>query len=201
MDAKMDPTDEQRPILASQVLERVGRDPARCYQCGKCTAGCPMSAEMPIKVGQIMRLVQLDRRERIFRDSSIWLCLTCETCSARCPMDCEPATVLDALREMVVQRDPALLPVRIRAMHQAFLAQIRKNGRVFEMGLVMGYKVRSGALMDDMTTAPGLYARGKLALTPRKLRGIADVQRIFNACGAQVGSGVADSLRYLGSRR
>ncbi len=55
------------------------------------------------------------------------------------------------------------MPRTISAFHKAFLDQIRTNGRLHEVGLVMEYKLRSGDLMKDVTNAPALFTRGKLS--------------------------------------
>src|SRR5665647_675274 len=80
--------------LAADILEATGINAATCYQCGKCSAGCPMASESDLRPHNVMRLVMQDRREAALADESIWLCLTCETCSARCPNACDPG--LDA---------------------------------------------------------------------------------------------------------
>jgi hypothetical protein len=54
------------------------------------------------------------------------------------------------------------------------------------MGLVMGFKLRSRALMGDVENAPGMFARGKLALMPDRIQGVAEVRRIFDKCGARI---------------
>lgn len=174
------------PGLRGEVLAASAQDVAKCYQCAKCSAGCPMAEELPLRPHQMMRLVQLDERERLFASDAMWLCLTCETCTTRCPNGCDPARVIDALRELVLTHDPDHAPRPIRAFHHAFLKQIRKHGRVFEFGLVASYKLRSGALFADVGAAPGMFARGKLALTPRTIKGVADVRRIFDACAPHV---------------
>jgi heterodisulfide reductase subunit C2 len=173
--------DEHGPPLTREIRSRTGIEPARCYQCGKCTAGCPMADEMPTRIQQIMRKIQ-QGREGLLEDPSIWLCLSCEQCSGRCPQEVEPARMVDALRELAMERAPGTAPRRIGAFHTAFLEQIKLNGRLYEFGLVMGYKLRSGALLDDVEAAPAMMARGKLALVPTRIDGLDDVRRIFRAC-------------------
>jgi len=174
------------PVSQQSLLDEIRRmtrlDPATCYQCGKCSAGCPMASEMEIKPHGIIRLLQLDVREKLLSSESIWICLTCETCTTRCPNSFDPAAIMDALREIVLKENPDLVPRRIRAFHSAFLNQIWPHGRVFEFGLVASYKLRSGALLADVESVPGMMARGKLALTPKRIKGLRELRRIFDKC-------------------
>ncbi len=170
--------------LHAELRDKTGKNPAACYQCGKCSAGCPMAVETELRPHDVMRLIGLDRRETLLSSESIWLCLTCETCTARCPNGCDPARMIDGLREMSIARAPR----SIGAFHRSFLDQVRLNGRMFELGLVIQYKLRSGKLLNDALSTPGLMSRGKLKLVPSPIRGVADVRRIFAACEAEGGS-------------
>jgi heterodisulfide reductase subunit C len=185
---------EKTRSLASRIRAATGINAAKCYQCAKCSAGCPMAEEMPRRTHELLRLLQLDRAAELLRDESLWLCLTCETCTARCPNGVDPARVIDALREealrLAAQDDDARPPRPVRAFHAAFLKQIRAHGRVFERGRVTGFKLRGGPLFADVTAAPAMMVRGKLPLAPRNIRGRADVRRIFAAC-ADEGKGGA----------
>jgi heterodisulfide reductase subunit C2 len=141
-----------------------------------------MAPEMELKTHEIIRLLQLDLREKLLANESLWLCLTCETCSTRCPNEFDPAAVIDALREIALKENAGGIPRKILAFHSAFLDQIKTHGRVFEFGLVASYKLRSGDLFADVATVPGMLSRGKLALTPRRIERIGEVRRIFDKC-------------------
>jgi len=169
--------------LADEVRAATGVNVAACYQCGKCSAGCPMAAETALRPHLVLHRVLSWPRERVLRDESIWYCLTCETCSARCPNACDPAAVIDALREISLEEGLADMPRRVAAFHRAFLSQVRLNGRLYEAGLVMEYKLRSGDLVSDVANAPAMLARGKLPLRPARIAGVDEVRRIFDRCG------------------
>ena len=144
-----------------------------------------MGSEMTLRPHDIMRLTIANDRRTLFGDDSLWLCLTCETCSARCPCDVDPARVIDALRELSAAEGAEHAPRSIRAFHEAFLEQIRSTGRLSEVGLIMQYKLRSGALLQDVATAPSMLRRGKLPLRAQRIEGVDDVRRIMDACAEE----------------
>jgi heterodisulfide reductase subunit C len=94
----------------------------------------------------------------------------------------DTARVIDALRELALRDDAAAAAPHLRAFHRSFLDQVRTYGRVFELGMLLSYKLRTGALFDDMGLGPPMLARGKLKLLPTRIRGAAEVARIFAAC-------------------
>lgn len=170
--------------LAARVQRMTGLNPMRCYQCGKCSAGCPMAAETTTRPHDVMRLVARDRLDRLADADGVWLCLTCETCTSRCPNGCDPARTMDALREILANGHDGRAPKAIRVFHKAFLDQVRAHGRLFEMGLIMAFKTRGGPMFADVTTTPGVLARGKLGLAPHRVKGLEEVRRIFEACSS-----------------
>jgi len=181
MNMKREKTGTTKETLAEEIRKRTGLEVSKCYQCGKCSAGCPMTAEMRLRTHQMIRLAQLNLPDALFSDESIWYCLTCETCTQRCPNGFDPARMIDGLREISLHHD-GNPPRRIEAFHRAFLNQIRHFGRVFEFGLVAEYKLRSGAFLDDIASAPGMVLKGKLAFTPHRIKNPEQVRRIFDRC-------------------
>lgn len=172
----------QHPALADEVRRRTGRNPAKCYQCGKCSAGCPMAVETELRPHDVLRLVGLNRREKVLASESLWLCVGCETCTARCPNDCDPAGVIDTLKAMALEDSTEGLPKPMMAFHHSFLDQIKAHGRISELGMMVSYKMRSGALFADATAGPGMVQRGKLHLMPPRIAGVEEVRAIFKAC-------------------
>ena len=70
-----------------------------CYQCGTCTAVCPIStAENPFPRKEMV-WVQWGLKDRALGNASIWLCHQCGTCNTYCPRDAKPSNVMAALRD------------------------------------------------------------------------------------------------------
>ena len=189
--------DSPNTSLPQEIRRRTGINVATCYQCGKCSAGCPMAAECDLRPHNVMRLAMTGRRSDLMADESIWLCLTCETCSARCPNGCDPARVIDAVREIAAESGVSPQQRNIRAFHKSFLEQVRLSGRLFEAGFMVTYKMRSGTLFQDALAAPGMVTRGKLHALPSRVKDTENVRRIFRLCepdaGAQAGGASSGS--------
>ncbi len=171
-------------------VERRGRFRlSDCYQCGKCSAGCPMADYMDHLPHQIVRMCQLGEdslREKVLRSRTIWLCVSCETCSTRCPKDFDIAHLMDVLREMSLKEgmqhpDSA----NIIAFHRTFKNSIEKTGRLNEFSLAVGYKLRSFDLFSDVMKFPKMLTAGKLRFIPHKIKGMDSIKRIFERCEAR----------------
>lgn len=154
--------------LVEQVERRSGTPVGACYQCHKCSTGCPIAPEMDYLSSQVMRLVQLGEEEEVLASRAIWLCASCEACTTRCPMGIDVAGVMDALRIMAVQRKAAPPDARGEKFNRSFLGSVRRHGRVFELGMMTAYKLRSGDLMADVDKVPKMLAKGKLSFLPNR---------------------------------
>ncbi len=169
--------------LSKKVRQQTDVNVIECYQCGKCTAGCPVADKMDLRPSVIMRMLQSgDEKEmdEILRSLSIWLCLTCETCYSRCPMELDIPKVMDYLRQRSLAEGKVHREAHdIVAFHKSFLNSIESNGRLHEMGLVVDYKLHTGNLLQDITTAPGMFSRGKLHILPERIKDRTGLSRLF----------------------
>jgi len=168
--------------LAEHVRQATGVIVAECYQCGKCTAGCPMARFMDLSPNQVMRLVQTGDAA-VLSCAAIWACAGCLTCTQRCPRKLDPAAVMDALRELAHREGKvSRRQKKILAFHEAFLKTVEKYGRMNEVPLTQRYKLASLDLFSDLSLDPAMFARGKLSLKAHRVAAKDDIARIFLAC-------------------
>ena len=162
-----------------EVERRSGTSVSACFQCHKCSTGCPTGEEMELLTSQVMRLLLLGAEQELLESESIWLCASCEACTSRCPMDIDIAAVMDTLRMMAVERGVAIPNRRSLAFGQAFLNSVSRYGRVWELGTVVNYKLRTHDLFSDIDKAISMVRRGRLSLIPGKSGNSAEVQEVF----------------------
>ena len=85
-------------------IERIsGQKLLACYQCGKCSAGCPMAAHMDVLPNQMIRMAQLGMQKQLLETKSICMCVSCLTCNSRCPKGIKIAEVFEALRRTALR--------------------------------------------------------------------------------------------------
>ena len=90
--------------FVAKVQEISGQNLLACYQCGKCSAGCPAVSQMDILPNQIIRYAQLGFIDELLRTKSIWICASCLTCNARCPKGINIAEVIEAIRQILLRK-------------------------------------------------------------------------------------------------
>ena len=96
-------SDRASRTFVDQVERLSGQRLLACYQCGNCSASCPMSARMEILPNQIVRFAQLGLSAPLFGSRAIWSCVSCMTCNSRCPKGVRIAEVIEAVREIVLR--------------------------------------------------------------------------------------------------
>jgi len=160
-------------------LQAAGVEATACYQCGRCSAGCPLAEFFDLKPMQVVRLCCYGQEARALDSHTIWLCASCETCTTRCPNGIDIARLMDVLRGRALRERGLAREAGIKAFHKSFLNSIRRHGRVFEVGMIAGYKLRSGDLFGDTGLGLQMLKRGKLSLLPTRIKGTRAVRGMF----------------------
>lgn len=170
--------------LSGRIYNFTGVSVSRCYQCGKCSAGCPLAVEMDYPPSLMLRMLQMDMPHldnKAISSKTTWLCLTCETCYARCPQEVDIPKMMDYIRSESVAKNKINPEVKdIYTFHAEFLKSVKNTGRLFEVGLVAGYKMKSGHLLKDVLIAPKMFLSGKLSLFAHRIKDKASFSKIFS---------------------
>jgi len=165
--------------LLREVERRSGTQVSACFQCHKCSTGCPVAPEMDYLSSQIMRLIHYGEETDVLESKAIWICSSCETCTTRCPMGIDIAGTMDTLRIMAVERKASVADTRTKRFNKEFLRSVRWHSRVFEFGMMALYKLTSLDLFSDIDKIPKMLAKRKLALRPHFSRSSKEVRPIF----------------------
>jgi len=129
-------------------------------------------------------MVQLGLKERVLDSTTYWLCASCETCATRCPNDIEIVQIMDTLRHIAL-REGRTQQTGLPLFHRTFLSGIKSNGKLHELTLILRYMLISrdifkvNELPDNIKMGLNMFTRGKLAILPDKIKGMANIKRIF----------------------
>lgn len=156
-----------------------------CYQCGKCTAGCPTAYAMDLTPRQAMRAIQWGLKEELLQSSTFWVCLSCQTCSVRCPREIDIARVMEALRHLALAEERPAKEKGVTLFHRLFLSSVRSRGRIWELGLGGAFNLLSRRFFANMKQLPAMLRRGKLPLWPSGTRGAKELRAIFDRVEAE----------------
>ncbi len=92
--------------LRHKVLAKIGEHkPRDCFQCIRCTSGCPSMKMMELKPHEVVNMVRLGFVDEVVESGIIWTCAQCLKCKERCPQDVAPVDLLLALRNLAVEKE------------------------------------------------------------------------------------------------
>ena len=184
-----------REVIANEA----GVDFQDCYQCGKCTAGCPMAHGMDLMPREVIRLLQLGLVDEALRSKTPWICAQCAVCSARCPQGVDIASIMRAVRH--ASKDAGYKPVREADLFDdLFIDGIRAHGRSNEQYLAAKYNLASGRLLQDMGNAPKMMERGMVGMDMQNVHNREAVKAIVDRALEQGSSFSPELFQEMGAR-
>ena len=139
--------------LAEKIAAEAEVKLCDCYQCGKCTAGCPMAEGMDLMPRQLVECLKMGMMEVILKSKSIWLCASCHTCVDRCPHDINIPGLMEGSRMEAKRRGICAVP-EVDKFTDIFMDNVKMFGRNQEVVLEGRYNVSTGHLMQDMLNVP-----------------------------------------------
>lgn len=158
------------PDLARRVQEELGQNVYLCYQCIKCSGGCPLGEFFDWQPNQIMRALQLGQEDIALHAKTPWLCASCQICTTRCPQGLDITSIMAFLTREALARDITAQVPEVDICNQAFLREVRLWGRSYELGLMAEVKLRTRKFTDDLDLGIKILQKHKLPLLPRWAR-------------------------------
>ncbi len=83
-----------------------GQNIRRCFACGTCAAGCPVTdVQGEFNCRRIIRQILLGMRDEVLSSPMIWRCLVCYRCYVRCPQKVNFPDIMRVLRYIAVKEN------------------------------------------------------------------------------------------------
>ncbi len=152
-----------------------------CFQCGKCTSGCPTSFIMDASPRKLAIMSLLGLKDRVLSSHALWVCVSCRTCTSRCPRGVKIDELMDYLKHLAIIEGYTPLEKGALLFYDNFTKNILKYGRVFEPEIMLKIRVKTGfkGLKDDVILSVNLLRKGRIRITPEKIRRIDEIRILF----------------------
>jgi ferredoxin len=89
-------------------LRKYGRagtlDVNSCFQCGNCTAVCPLAQDSAGFPRRMIRMAQVGMERELLASEDLWRCYACGECARTCPREADPAEFMAAARSYAIAR-------------------------------------------------------------------------------------------------
>ncbi|SHI72507.1 4Fe-4S dicluster domain-containing protein [Parasporobacterium paucivorans] len=164
--------------LIKQITRETGVVLHDCYQCGKCSAGCPMAHAMDLMPREVVHYMQLGMMDEVLKSKTIWLCATCHTCVDRCPNDIDIPSLMEKSRQEAKRR--GLVAVKeVDRFNDIFMENVKLFGKSQEVILEGLYNVSTGHFIQDMENVPHMLSHKLIGIKPVMIRDRGAVQKII----------------------
>ena len=175
--------DEATKSGIEAIREDSNVDVKDCYQCGKCSAGCPMATVADMTPREIIRNLQLGLLDPVLESSMPWYCVECGVCLVRCPQQVDLPALNEAICRLAMRKKKVAVREGERFMN-IFLDNVQRKGVSDEAMLAGRFNLETGHFMQDVLSAPKMMQRGLLSLTEKghEPEGSDEVKRIVKRC-------------------
>lgn len=172
-----------------EIAAEAGVNLKDCYQCGKCTAGCPLADGMDLMPREVIRYLQLGALDVVLNAKTPWICAQCVVCSSRCPQNVDICSTMRAVRLASKRAGKRPVP-EADIFDDTFIANVKAHGVSNEQYLAAAYNMKSGHFMQDMGNAMRMLNRGMVGVAMHNIEGRAEVAALIDRALA------ADAARH-----
>lgn len=173
------------PAFRKQVEQYSRQKVSACFQCEKCTNGCPVSFAMDIVPHKIIRSVHLGLKEQVLNSDTIWVCASCEACTTRCPNGIDIAHIMDSLRQISQNEGYKASKKTVPILDKVFIGSIKRWARVHEIEMAALYTLKAegltGLINQGKTQGIDMMRKGKMKIRPYRLTPHKEVNQIFKS--------------------
>ncbi len=98
-------------VVNTSLLQKIKKhgagsslDVSACFQCGNCTAVCPLAEDSGGFPRRMIRMAQVDMEQELLASEELWRCYACGECTQTCPRQADPAAFMAAARSYAISR-------------------------------------------------------------------------------------------------
>lgn len=155
-----------------------------CIQCGLCSATCPLSNYMDHTPREIINLTRGGFKNEVLSSNTPWLCASCYSCLVDCPQKIEISEIMYILKRLSVEEGyTSRIDSPTPSLLNAFVSEVRRNGRVSEPHFLLGFKLRRHdfALEKLMLIGLSLLRVGRLNFEIESIESTEDIKKILDS--------------------
>ena len=132
-------------------LKRFGAfDIDACFECGSCTAVCPLSNGKTAFPRKMITYAHQGLEEGLLATPDMWLCDYCGECSKTCPRQAEPSEFMMAARRYAISKYTPTPISRLMFTSRAFVLMFMALAALVPIGLFMSLSFPTGAGATNM---------------------------------------------------
>lgn len=156
-----------------------------CLQCGSCGGSCPSGADMDHTPRALFAMISAGMEDEVLSSNAPWYCVSCYACTARCPQQIPITDIMYTLKEMAIQTGRYDHPHAAK-FSETFIGFVEQRGRSFEAGLATRYHLfhHPQQMVKFGMMGLGMMRRNRLALRPKSIKGVDQLQAILNKAKA-----------------
>ena len=135
-----------------------GENIRRCFACGTCAAGCPVTeVDSEYNCRRIIRQILLGMREEVLSSPLIWLCLVCYRCYVRCPQKVNFTDIMRVLRYLAVKEK------RVSSETFERINELDKFSQLVRHDLVKSFFEKKDVSLEELESRIGKIMKEALA--------------------------------------